>query len=130
MMWTLLFSIVFCAVCAGPALAEASEGADPLAPCLAGKSPPEDVQTPGPGWGIELASSFKRQDALDKFAAVQKKYSDLLRDYDPSVFASCDLSLGTDLRYSVRIAFDGRNAADELCSKLQSVGGACIVTKN
>jgi hypothetical protein len=82
----ILFSIVFCAVCAGPALAEAPEGADPLAPCLAGKSPPEDVQTPGPGWGIELASSFKRQDALDKFAAVQKKYSDLLRDYDPSVF--------------------------------------------
>jgi hypothetical protein len=82
----ILFSIVFCAVGAGPALGEAPEAADPLAPCFAVKSPLEDVQTPDPGWGVKLASSFKRQHALDMFVAVQTKYSDLLRDYDPSVF--------------------------------------------
>ena len=46
------------------------------------------------------------------------------------VVESCDLHMGTDLQYSVRIGTDSRDAADSLCAKLQAAGGACIVQKN
>jgi hypothetical protein len=38
--------------------------------------------------------------------------------------------MGTDLRYSARVVFDDRDAADTLCNKLQAAGAACIVSKN
>jgi sporulation related protein len=46
------------------------------------------------------------------------------------VVETCDLHMGTDLQYSVRIGTDSRDAADGLCAKLQAAGGACIVQKN
>jgi hypothetical protein len=57
----ILFSIVFCAVGAGPALGEAPEAADPLAPCFAVKSPLEDVQTPDRGWGVKLVFELRSE---------------------------------------------------------------------
>jgi hypothetical protein len=42
----------------------------------------------------------------------------------------CNLSMGTELRYSVRVGMEDRDAADKLCAKLQTAGGACIVLKN
>jgi hypothetical protein len=46
------------------------------------------------------------------------------------VVESCDLHLGTVLRYSARVGMDSREDADKLCTKLQAAGGACIVQKN
>jgi hypothetical protein len=46
------------------------------------------------------------------------------------VVQTCDLHLGTQLRYSARIGMQSRGDADELCAKLQAAGGACIVQKN
>jgi len=115
---------------AAPALAEPMEAGDPLAPCLKGAAPPEDVASSGTGWGVEIASSFEKQQALDEFAQAQKTYDDILGGYSPTVVAVCDLSMGTDLRYSARVALDDRDAADKLCNKLQAAGGACIVLKN
>ena len=51
-------------------------------------------------------------------------------DVSPTVVAVCDLSIGTDLRYSARVVFDKRDAAEQLCNKLQDAGDACIVLKN
>jgi hypothetical protein len=46
------------------------------------------------------------------------------------VVESCDLHMGTDLQYSVRIGMDSRDDADNLCARLQAAVGACIVQKN
>jgi hypothetical protein len=115
---------------ASPALAEPMEAGDPLAPCLKGEALPDDITQSGAPWGVQIASSFSRQEALDEFAQVQKQNSDILGDYSAAVVAVCDLSIGTDLRYSARVAFDDRDAADQLCDRLQAAGGACIVLKN
>jgi len=106
------------------------ETGDPLGPCLKGQKPPEDLTSSGSGWAVEIASSFNKQESMDEFDQAQKDYSDILGDYSPTIVAVCDLSMGTDLRYSARVIFDDRDAADKLCNKLQAAGGACIVTKN
>jgi hypothetical protein len=119
-----------CAVLAASAArAEPMEAGDPLAPCLKGQEPPEDLVPAATGWSVEIASSFNKQEALDAFAQAKKDYSDILGDYSGTVVAVCDLSMGTDLRYSARVVLDDRDAADKLCNKLQAAGGACIVQK-
>ena len=121
----------FCvALAAGPALAEPIEAGNPLTPCLKGAASPEGAMPSGLGWAVEIAASFNEQESLDDFSQAQKDYSDILGDFSPTVVAVCDLSMGTDLRYSARVVFDKRDAADKLCDKLQAAGGACIVSKN
>jgi hypothetical protein len=115
---------------AGPAVAEPVEAGNPLGPCLKGAAPPEDIMPTGTGWGVQIASAFSEQEALDDFAQAQKDYSDILGDYSPTLIAVCNLNLGTDLRYSARVAFDDRDTADKLCAKLQKAGGACIVLRD
>jgi hypothetical protein len=126
----LCFAAFCAALAASPALAEPMEAGDPLAPCLNGAAAPEDTIPSGSGWAVEIASSFNKQESLDDFSQAQKDYSDVLGDFSPTVVAVCDLSMGTDLRYSARVVFDKRDAADKLCDKLQAAGGACIVSKN
>jgi hypothetical protein len=84
----------------------------------------------GPAWGVELATSFNKQEALDNFAQVQKQYSDLLASYQPLVVEECDLHMGMAPQYSARIGLDSRDGADALCAKLKAQGGACVVQKN
>jgi len=112
---------------AGPTVDEG-----PLAPCFqpqGGASGGSSVQ-PAYAWGVEIATSFSKQEALDLFAQAKQDHADLLGSYDPMVVETCDLHMGTDLQYSVRIGTDSREAVDGLCAKLQAAGGACIVQKN
>ena len=122
----------FCFMLAAyPALAEIPvEAGDPLAPCVKGSASSDDAGKSGQPWGVELASSFSEQETLDDFAKAKDQYNDILGDYSPTIVEVCDLSMGTDLRYSARIGMDNRDAADKLCAKLQTAGGACIVLKN
>jgi hypothetical protein len=111
-----------------PALAGAPVEQDgPLAPCKGGGS---SATRPSSPWSVELASSFSKQEALDGFNQAKQAYPDVLGAYEPILVEYCDLSLGTDIRYGARIGFDDRDAADQLCAKLQEAGGACIVQKN
>ena len=101
----------------------------PLSPCEPSQA--ESSAPAGqPAWGIEIASAFSKDQALSEFDKVRQDHSDLLGSYAPIVVESCDLHMGTALRYSARIGVDSRNAADALCAKLQQAGGACLVQKN
>ncbi len=117
---------------AGPAFAgTAAEDEGPLGPCVKGDSTTSDAQTAsGPAWGVELATSFNKQEALDDFASVQKQYSDLLGSDQPLIVEDCDLHMGMAPQYSARIGVDSRDDADALCTKLKAQGGACLVKKN
>lgn len=123
---------LFASLAAGTAAAGPTVEEGPLSPCSqpqGGASADSQVQ-PAYAWGIEIATSFSKQEALDQFAKVKQDHADLLGSYDPMVVETCDLHMGTDLRYSVRIGMDSRDDADKLCAKLQAAGGACIVQKN
>jgi hypothetical protein len=94
-------------IASGPAFAGVTvEDQGPLGPCVESGSPGAEAQAgSGPAWGVEIATSFNKQEALDDFARVQKQYSDLL-------------------------GRDSRDDADALCAKLRAQGGACVVQKN
>jgi hypothetical protein len=126
--------IVLCAVLgAASALAGSTvEEEGPLSPCL-----PQDTTTsngssdhPSEPWGVEIAASFSKEEALDEFERAKKDYPEILGSYEPMVVATCDLHMGTQLRYSARIGLESREDAENLCNKLQAAGGACIVQKN
>ncbi|HWM31648.1 MAG TPA: SPOR domain-containing protein [Methyloceanibacter sp.] len=111
-----------------PAFAGAPvERGGPLAPCAGADG---SAAQPASPWGVEIATSFSRQEALDAFAQAKQTYADVLGDYEPILVEQCDLHMGTDVRYSARIGMDSRDAADRLCAKLQAAGGACVVQKN
>jgi len=115
------------ALAAGPAVEQ--EG--PLGPCVeggAGSTAPANASAPA--WGVEIATSFNKQEALDDFARVQQQYSALLGSYQATIIEDCNLHMGTTPQYSARIGMDSREDADALCTKLKAQGGACIVQKN
>jgi hypothetical protein len=122
-----------------PALAAPPvEAGDKLAPCVGGpngedpKADDPKAKDPKAGapWGVEIAASFDKQKTLDAFARAKDKYSGVLGGYSPTIVEVCDLSMGTELRYSARVDLKDRDAADKLCDKLQAAGGACVVLKN
>lgn len=113
-----------------PAFAGPTVDEGPLSPCAPQSESGADPVELAYAWGVEIATSFSKQEALDQFAKAKQTYADLLGSYDPVVIESCDLHMGTDLQYSARIGMDSRDDADNLCAKLQAAGGACIVQKN
>ncbi|HEY8298874.1 MAG TPA: SPOR domain-containing protein [Methyloceanibacter sp.] len=116
-------------VLAGPAV----EDKGPLSPCVSPKADTSS-ETPadqsGPAWGVVIATSFSKDDALAQFDRIKQDQGNLLSAYQPIVVETCDLHMGTDPQYSVRIGLDSRDDADKLCAKLQAAGGSCIVQKN
>ena len=126
-----VFSL-FVALAAGSALAGPAVEEGPLSPCTQPQGQPS-TDAPAPpayAWGVEIATSFSKDEALNAFAQAKQDHASLLGSYDPMVVETCDLHMGTDVQYSVRIGTDSREDADSLCAKLRAAGGACIVRKN
>jgi len=119
---------------AAPALAGPQvEEEGPLSPC----APPQGEASggvssdqPSHAWGIEIATSFSKEEALAEFDRVKQGHIDIIGSYEPMVVETCDLHMGTKLQYSARIGMDSREDANALCAKLQAAGAACIVQKN
>jgi hypothetical protein len=114
---------------AGPAV----EPEGPLSPCAPpqASSGSDTAQSQSePSWGVEIATSFSKDEALAQFAKIKQDHNSVLGSYAPTVIETCDLHMGTKLQYSARIGTDTREAADALCAKLRNEGGACIVQKN
>jgi hypothetical protein len=113
---------------AGPA----TDTEGPLSPCVSAQADSDAPASDQPlaPWGVEIASDFSKDDALVAFDRARQAYPDILGSYAPILVETCDLSLGTKLRYSARIGMQSRDDADKLCTKLQAAGGACIVQKN
>jgi hypothetical protein len=114
---------------AGPAVE--SEG--PLSPCAtpqAAQGNDAAQSQAEPSWGVEIATSFSKDDALAQFAKIKQDHNSVLGSYEATVIETCDLHMGTKLQYSARISTDTRDEADALCAKLRNDGGACIVQRN
>jgi hypothetical protein len=123
--------LILCAMLvAAPAFAAGPVEEGPLSPCVQPGETSGDASPPAYAWGVEIATSFSKQEALDEFARAKQDHAGIIGDYAPMVVESCDLHMGTKLQYSARIGMESREDADSLCAKLQADGGACIVQKN
>jgi Transglycosylase SLT domain/SPOR domain len=81
-------------------------------------------------WGVQLAAGFSRDRALASYSRLARQYASVLEGFDPSILASTLRSRGSTVFYQVRIGAQTRAEANALCSRIQRVGGPCLVLRN
>jgi len=85
------------------------------------------AEAPLAPWGVQLAGNFSKARALASFARARQSYAAILGDIRPMVIGTRLRSRGTRAFYRVRVPAATRAVANELCNKIRSVGGSCIV---
>jgi hypothetical protein len=81
-------------------------------------------------WGIQLISDSSEQNALAEYKQLQKRYQSVLGDRAPLVLKRQLGGRGPSTWYFVRVAESSQQRANQLCSRLASVGGSCLVSRN
>jgi hypothetical protein len=81
-------------------------------------------------WGVVIAGGFSEARTLASFERTKSRYATLLNDELPMVVRTRDLSRGRKLLVRIMIGRNSRQEAEDLCAKLRSQNGACIVDKN
>lgn len=84
---------------------------------------------PAAPWGIQLAGNFSKALALRSFASARSRYAGVIGEVRPMIIGTRLRFRGTRAFYRVRIPAQSRQAADTLCSKIRTAGGACIVLR-
>jgi hypothetical protein len=77
-------------------------------------------------WGVQLAGNFSKPLALAAFDRARQRYAGVIGDARPMVIGRLLRSRGTRPFYQVRLPAASRAVAEQLCGRIQSVGGACV----
>jgi transglycosylase-like protein with SLT domain len=78
-------------------------------------------------WGAILVAHKSRPEILDRYAALQRRFGELLSGRDPILL---DRGAAFFVRYQIRVGADSRPAANDICKKIHSAGGDCVVLRN
>jgi soluble lytic murein transglycosylase-like protein len=81
-------------------------------------------------WGLQLAGNWSEAKALSDYKQLQKRFSSVLSDRAPMIIRSRMLGHGAAPWYLIRVAESTRDRAKQLCSRLESAGGSCLVYRN
>jgi hypothetical protein len=81
-------------------------------------------------WGVQLAGNFSKPLALAAFDRARQRYAGVIGGVRPMVIGRLLRSRGTRPFYEVRLPAATRAGADALCSRIQSVGGACVAMRS
>jgi Transglycosylase SLT domain/SPOR domain len=94
--------------------------------------PPAEAMEEAPlaPWGVQLAGNFSKDRALAAFAQARQRYAKVLGEVRPMVIGTRLLSRGTQTFYRVRVPAESRAAADALCNRIRSAGGACVALRS
>lgn len=84
-------------------------------------------EAPFAPWGVQLAGNFSKQLALASFRRMSQAYAAILGDAPPMIIGTRLRYRGTRAFYRVRAPAPTRQAAEQLCSRIRSAGGSCIV---
>ena len=87
------------------------------------------VAPPWGPWGIQLAANFSKALALQSFSRAQASYAKVIGRARPMIIGTRLRNRGTQAFYRIRLPAQSRQAADELCGRIRTGGGACIVLK-
>ena len=93
----------------------------------AGVARPEAPFAP---WGVQLAGNFSKSLALASFSRARTRYQTVVGDIRPMVIGTRLRTRGFRAFYRVRIPAASREAANNLCSKIHNLKGACIVLRS
>lgn len=107
-----------------------SEGQARLPAHLPGSisSAPVPGQTVVAPWGLQLIGDSSEAQALSAYRALQQRFPKVLGDRNPLVLRTP--AKGRVSWYRVRVAETTLEGAKELCARLQSAGGSCLVQRN
>jgi hypothetical protein len=78
---------------------------------------------------VQVAASFTLGRVLASFDAVQRKYPSIVAG-SPLVICSLDRSYGQVPLFQIRLPASDRKQAFDICSRLEAVGGTCVVLRN
>src|SRR5262249_21068268 len=78
-------------------------------------------------WGAILGADKSRPEILDRYAALQRRFTAVLAGRDPIVL---ERGRGSLPRYQVRVGADSRAAANDVCKRIHLAGGDCVVLRN
>jgi hypothetical protein len=81
-------------------------------------------------WGLQLTGNWSEAKALSDYHQLQRRFSSVLGDRPPVVIRSRMAGRGSATWYLIRVAETTRDRANHLCSRLESVGGSCLVYRN
>jgi hypothetical protein len=92
-----------------------------------GPQPPSPAR---PGWVAQLIGDSAETAALSRFHQMQGKLPSVLGGYQPAILRTTIKSGEAPIWVRIRIEFDTRQGADNLCSKLEAAGERCLVQRN
>jgi hypothetical protein len=78
-------------------------------------------------WGVQLAGNFSKERALASFVRARQSYAGIVGEMRPMIIGTRLRSRGTQAFYRVRLPASSRGEADQLCTRIRSAGGSCIV---
>jgi len=100
------------------------------APVQPGITVTTQERTVGGPWGLQLIGSWSESQALSDFRALQKRFQPVLGDKSPMIIRSRMAGRGAAPWYLIRVAESTRDRAKQLCSRLEAIGGSCLVFRN
>ena len=111
---------------------------EPVGPCIANARGPSakikaDREAEGskpPGWGLQLTGDASEIRALAEYARLQNRFPSVLKGRTPTVIKKPIGGRVPSAWVFVKVAESSRERAMQLCSKLRSAGGSCMVTPN
>jgi len=77
-------------------------------------------------WGVQLAGNFSKPLALAAFDRARARYAGVIGETRPMIIGRLLRSRGTRPFYQVRLPAASRAVAEQLCGRIQSIGGACV----
>ena len=78
-------------------------------------------------WGAILGADRSRPEILDRYAALQRRFTAVLAGRDPILL---ERGPGPLPRYQVRVGAESRTAANDICKRIHLAGGDCVVLRN
>ncbi len=88
------------------------------------------VEAPFAPWGVQLAGNFSKRLALASFSRARASLAAVIGDVRPMVIGTRLRTRGTRAFYRVRVPAPTRQAADELCRRIQAARGACVTLRS
>ena len=88
------------------------------------------VEAPFAPWGVQLAGNFSKALALASFARARSSLAGIIGDVRPMVIGTRLRTRGTRAFYRVRVPAPTRQAADDLCRRIQAARGACVTLRS
>ncbi len=111
---------------------------EPVGPCTAHARVPsttmkaarEAEKAKPSGWGLQLIGDASQIRALAEYARLQSRFPSVLAGHTPTIIKKPVGGRVPSAWFFVKVAESSRERAMQLCSKLRSAGGTCLVTPN